>query len=123
MKNKTTAALLAFFLGGLGIHHFYLNSGKGIWYLLFFWTLIPALIAFIESIIFLTMDQQEFDRRYNTQSSNLNTPVPAIHITNSYGNHAPNVSNVSEELERLFNLKEKGVITDAEFQQQKAKLI
>ncbi|MEH6763364.1 NINE protein [Aequorivita antarctica] len=26
MKNKTTATLIAFFIGGLGIHRFYLNQ-------------------------------------------------------------------------------------------------
>lgn len=31
MKNKTTAGLLALFLGGLGVHQFYLgNGGKGV---------------------------------------------------------------------------------------------
>ncbi|MGM9508565.1 TM2 domain-containing protein [Larkinella sp. GY13] len=36
MKSKSTAALLAFFLGGLGIHKFYLRqTGWGVAYLLF----------------------------------------------------------------------------------------
>lgn len=49
-KNPTTAVLLALFLGGLGIHKFYLNNiGLGIVYLLFCWTYIPAIIAFIEA--------------------------------------------------------------------------
>ena len=34
MKDKTTAAILAFFLGGFGVHKFYLGeSGLGIIYL------------------------------------------------------------------------------------------
>lgn len=49
-KNPTTAVLLALFLGGLGAHKFYLNqAGIGIVYLLFCWTYIPAIIAFIEA--------------------------------------------------------------------------
>jgi TM2 domain-containing membrane protein YozV len=49
-KNPTTAIILALFLGGLGIHKFYLGqTGLGIVYLLFFWTFIPAFIAFIEA--------------------------------------------------------------------------
>lgn len=37
MKNKTTAALLALFLGGIGIHRFYLGKWiSSIFYLLFF---------------------------------------------------------------------------------------
>ena len=48
MKSKTTAALLALFLGGLGIHRFYLDeSSKGILYLVFCWTFIPSMIAVI----------------------------------------------------------------------------
>ncbi len=50
--SKTAYCLLAFFLGGIGIHKFY--SGRiaaGILYLLFCWTGIPAFIAFIEFII------------------------------------------------------------------------
>lgn len=67
MKNKTTAALLALFLGAFGAHKFYLRqTGVGIIYLIFFWAYIPGIIAFIEFIIFLTMSQEEFDRKYNT---------------------------------------------------------
>lgn len=45
-KNRITAALLALFLGGFGVHKFYLGqSGVGIIYLLFCWTFIPALLA------------------------------------------------------------------------------
>lgn len=66
MKNKTTAALLAFFLGGIGIHRFYLNqTGLGFLYLVFCWTLIPAFIAFIDFIIFLTKDERSFNLKYN----------------------------------------------------------
>ncbi|RKO71209.1 TM2 domain-containing protein [Sphingobacterium puteale] len=43
MKDKTTAALMAFFLGGFGAHRFYLGQiGLGFLYLLFCWTLIPT---------------------------------------------------------------------------------
>jgi TM2 domain-containing membrane protein YozV len=62
-KNKVTAGLFALLLGGLGIHKFYLGQvGSGIVYLLFCWTLIPGIIAFIEGIILLTMT--DFARKY-----------------------------------------------------------
>jgi len=48
-KDGAVAVLLAFFLGGLGAHRFYLRQyGLGILYVLFCWALIPHLIAFIE---------------------------------------------------------------------------
>ncbi len=63
--NKTTAALLALFLGGIGAHKFYLGStGLGVVYLLFFWTGIPLIIGCIEGIIYLTMSNEEFKNKY-----------------------------------------------------------
>ena len=48
-KDEVIGVLLAVFLGGLGIHHFYLRrDGLGVLYLVFFWTGIPALLGFIE---------------------------------------------------------------------------
>ena len=64
-KDRVTAALLAFFLGGLGVHHFYLgNTIRGILYVLFFWTLIPALVAFVDFIILICMSEATFAERY-----------------------------------------------------------
>jgi TM2 domain-containing membrane protein YozV len=64
-KNKTSAALFAFFLGGLGIHKFYLGqTALGILYLVFCWTFIPAIVAFVEGIILIGMSDQEFAQKY-----------------------------------------------------------
>lgn len=65
-KNKNTASLLSFFLGGIGIHRFYLGQTVlGIVYLVFSWTFIPALIAFIDFFVFIFMSQDKFDLKYN----------------------------------------------------------
>jgi len=65
-KNKIVAALLALFLGALGVHKFYLKRiGTGVLYLIFCWTMIPGLIAFIEGIILLCMSDNKFDEKYN----------------------------------------------------------
>lgn len=66
MKDRWTFIVLAFFLGGLGIHRFYLKQYLlGIIYLLFCWTLIPAIIALIEAIIFMFKDENTFNEKYN----------------------------------------------------------
>ena len=53
-KDRTTGLLLTLFLGGIGAHHFYLGKvGLGVLYLVFCWTLLPAIVGFIE--LFLIM--------------------------------------------------------------------
>lgn len=64
-KSKGVAILLALFLGGFGVHKFYLNQAfLGILYLLFCWTFIPAIISLIEVIILLFMNESEFNKRF-----------------------------------------------------------
>jgi TM2 domain-containing membrane protein YozV len=64
-KSRGLAILLALFLGGIGIHKFYLGSpGWGILYMLFFWTFIPALIALLEVIGYLIMGEERFHATY-----------------------------------------------------------
>lgn len=66
MKSKSIAALLAFFLGGLGIHRFYLRqNGMGILYLIFSWTFIPTLIAFFDFFVLIFMSESSFNNKYN----------------------------------------------------------
>jgi TM2 domain-containing membrane protein YozV/cold shock CspA family protein len=73
-KNKIVAALLAFFLGWLGIHKFYLGKNTaGIimllcgtvgWILLAIPPLVIGVIAFIEFIIYILKTDQEFHEQY-----------------------------------------------------------
>lgn len=52
--NKVVYCLLAFFVGGIGVHKFYAGKvGAGILYIIFCWTMIPGFIAFIEFIVAL----------------------------------------------------------------------
>ena len=73
-KNKIVAAVLALFLGGLGIHKFYLgcNTAGIIMLVLFFGgfvllgfpTLIISVIAFIEFILYLIKSDDDFQKIY-----------------------------------------------------------
>ncbi len=65
-KDKLVTGLFALLLGWIGVHKFYLESwGWGIVYVLLSWTGIPFIAGVIEGILFLTMDEQTFDQRYN----------------------------------------------------------
>ena len=77
-KDRTTAGLLAIFLGGLGIHKFYLGfTGPGLvfllintvgfaitWIMFFIPNAVVGLIALIEGIIYLTKSDEEFHQAY-----------------------------------------------------------
>lgn len=65
-KSRITAFLLAWFLGGIGAHKFYLGkAGEGIAYLLFCWTFIPSVIAFFEGIGYVMKSDAEFVMMYS----------------------------------------------------------
>ncbi len=63
-KSKVTAGFLAFFLGGFGVHRFYLGQWWGVFYLLFAITGIPGLIAFIEALVFWFTPRARWERKY-----------------------------------------------------------
>ena len=65
-RNRSSAAIFAIFLGGIGAHKFYLGQpGLGILYFLFCWTLVPAIVGLIEGLVYLSMNDEGFDARYN----------------------------------------------------------
>ena len=64
-KNKAIAALLACFLGGLGIHKFYLGQKKwGIVYLVLCWTQIQIFDGIIDGIVILLQSEDRFTKKY-----------------------------------------------------------
>ena len=80
MKDKTIAAILAFFGGIIGLQRFYLGQkGVGMAHLFFFVLAVSAgptpftvmlislaaIFGIIDSISFLSMDGREFDLKYN----------------------------------------------------------
>lgn len=120
MKSKTTAYLLWFFLGLLGVHKFYLNkTGMGI---LYFFTCGLFFIGWF--IDLFTLGSQVdvynvmFGRGFGTNNNNVNNIV-----VNVPGHSAANPPSVHEQVTRLFELKEKGMITEEEYNLQKAKVL
>lgn len=64
-KSRGVAIVLALLLGGLGFHKFYLGRvGMGILYLIFCWTFIPGIIAFIEAIVYACSNEENFHLKY-----------------------------------------------------------
>lgn len=68
-RNKYIAAVLAFVLGTLGIHRFYLGrTGSGIAMLVMSITVIGLLVtgpwAFVDMIRYLIMSDRDFAARY-----------------------------------------------------------
>lgn len=106
-KSRGVAIILAVLLGGIGVHRFYLGRmTSGILMLLFCWTFIPLIIAIIDIIRFIIMSDDEFQRRYGTKTMSSNSSISA-----------------TEELEKLSLLKERGHLTELEFNEKKAKLL
>lgn len=80
MKNKKVAAALAFFFGIWGVHRFYLGQRflGVLYFLMFFFGMamvidgeeapliaVPAILGFIDFVLFMAMPQEDFDERYN----------------------------------------------------------
>ena len=135
MKDKTTAFLLAWFLGGIGVHKFYLGqNGMGIIYVLFCWTFIPAFLAFFEGIGYLLQDTHTFNQRYNHQVAGyLPQPSPQQMAQNITVNIPPghdakqltggSARSVTDELHKLNELRIAGILTDVEFAREKQRVL
>lgn len=159
MKDKNVAAILALFLGGIGVHKFYLGrTGAGILYLLFSLTMIPALLAVIDFFVLALMDTDEFNRRFN--GANMLPPVVVNMLPPAYGyppspygapgypppqpgypppqpGYPPpqaaippapagggmSPEDLAKKLEKLNELRIAGLLSEEEFNQQKARIL
>jgi hypothetical protein len=76
-RDEVVGILLALFLGGFGVHHFYLRrTGLGILYICFCWTGIPSLLGFIECF-FMPGRVREFNSiQAAAIAASLGIPVP-----------------------------------------------
>ncbi len=161
MKDKNVAAILALFLGGIGVHKFYLGrTGAGILYLLFSLTMIPALLAVIDFFVLALMDTDEFNRRFN--GANMLPPVVVNMLPPAYPGYPPSPygapgypppqpgyppaqpgyppqqgamppaapagggmspEELAKKLEKLNELRIAGLLSEEEFNQQKARIL
>jgi hypothetical protein len=63
--HRLTALLLAWTIGGIGAHKFYLGRrGEGLLYLFFCVTFIPALVALLDGFSYLLMTDAQFAQRH-----------------------------------------------------------
>lgn len=70
MKEKKfwNAVVIAILGGWFGLQHFYLRQTVlGVLGILFFWTGIPALVAFVEALVWLFDGNEEFNKKYNRE--------------------------------------------------------
>jgi arabinogalactan oligomer / maltooligosaccharide transport system permease protein len=72
-KKRINAGLLGIFFGLFGAHKFYLKRKKSaLYHLVFFWTLIPGIIGFIEGVLYLTSNNRDFENDYRGNIINTN---------------------------------------------------
>ncbi len=116
MRNRIAAALIAFFLGPLGIHKFYLGENvAGILYLIFSWTFIPSLFAFFDFIGLLLTNDEAFNAKYN--------PGFFADTTNRAISSSQSSTTTTETLMKLKKLYDSGVITAEEYEEKRRKYL
>jgi TM2 domain-containing membrane protein YozV len=65
--NRNVAIALAWILGGIGAHKFYLRKpGEGIAAVLFCWSFIPTIFAIVEGFQYVSMDDESFTRKFGS---------------------------------------------------------
>jgi TM2 domain-containing membrane protein YozV len=79
--NRSVAIALAWLLGGVGAHNFYLRKpGAGVASLLLCWTFIPLLLAVIDGFKYLSMDDDTFLRTFGSvpTAKDINQPEAVL---------------------------------------------
>jgi TM2 domain-containing membrane protein YozV len=122
MKSKTTAYLLWFFLGWLSAHRFYLGkTGSAIFYL---FTLQLFGIGWIIDLFLISGMVDQYNAIYGRGSGggNVNTNMNniVVNVGDSTQNNKP---DIHQQLQKLAELKEKGHLTEEEYNAQKTKLL
>ena len=139
IKSKLTAYLLLFFLGLLGAHRFYLGKvGTGLIYLFTFGLLgfgwIYDLFTLGRQVDIYNLIYGGEGRLRNTNENNVIVNVPSpdsggvVHSTDKAILQTPEKQETreqtnAEKLIELAELKDKGVLTQREFEREKDKIL
>jgi len=144
-KSKVVAALLNFFLGGLGVHRFYLGYGSGVLFPLetiaafvciasgttlgeIFGNLVLILLGIWEIADFVRILTGSLKPNNGTDYKG-NAPAavlmiqPSAPAAPSASAPAPRQNDSLAALEKLAELHAKGILTDEEFRQKKQDLL
>jgi TM2 domain-containing membrane protein YozV len=120
MKDRVTALLVCFFVGGFGIHKFYLGKNtEGIIYLIFSWTFIPSIFAFFEFFGLCFMSDREFNARFNYNHPGSIEPGSSYHL-------ARQQRSAQDSTAALYDLKklyEDEIITAEEYEVKRRKIL
>lgn len=117
MKSKSTAYILWFFFGLIGAHKFYLNkTGIGILYLFTF-----GLLTIGWFIDLFTLGSQV--DTYNALFGRSNGANVNHIVVNVPGQSAPAAPGMHDQLQKLHELKEKGILSEDEYNAQKSKVL
>lgn len=108
-RSKWMAALLAVVGSPFGVHNWYLGRVvRAIGSLMFFWTTVPFFMSIYDAFYFAFMAQQQFDEQYNPALIELINGDPG---------------SLAEEIRALHQLLEDGLISQDEYERQKARLL
>jgi TM2 domain-containing membrane protein YozV len=123
MKSKSTAYILWFFLGFLGVHKFYLDKvGIGI---LYFFTFGLFGIGWLIDLFTLGSQVDAYNNALfiRQMGSNHNNNVNNIVVNVPGQPQQVAQASVTEQLHKLHELKEKGIISEEEYNTQKGKVL
>jgi TM2 domain-containing membrane protein YozV len=121
MKDRITALLLCFFLGGFGIHKFYLGKNTaGIIYLVFSFTFVPSIFAFFEFFGLCFMSDREFNARFNYDYPGLSNDHNSSSSLITQQRSAQDSTAALYDLKKLY---EDGIITAEEYEMKRRKIL
>lgn len=124
MKNKVVAALIAFCLGWVGLHKFYLGEiGTGILYLMFSWTFIPGLLSLIDGISLLCMSDRAFNVKYNRAYLPSHPTQQHFFETDSRNRLAESTKDKAEAIGVLKKLYDDDILTAEEYEDKRRKIL